>query len=176
MALPYHLFVISTQVPTEVRKFCKLDETGDSLVRAAMSQMNASAPQIPNGMMTERGPLWKSPAMAAPSWSPESAFILPDVMVDNTEEFVARDPLLNAYRQNLDTMDVQISELAKLGPDHPVIKQSKDKREALTRKYDDLRAEQASKYRAAYLDRLGMKDHGVHPDVPKNVSKSITVD
>lgn len=27
-----------------------------------------------------------------------------------------------------------------------------------------------------YLDRLGMIDHGVHPDVPKNVSKSITVD
>jgi hypothetical protein len=26
------------------------------------------------------------------------------------------------------------------------------------------------------LDRLGMTDHGVHPDVPKNVSKSITVD
>ncbi len=30
--------------------------------------------------------------------------------------------------------------------------------------------------KAAYLDRLGIKDHGVHPDVPKNVSKSITVD
>ena len=27
-----------------------------------------------------------------------------------------------------------------------------------------------------YLDALGFKDHGVHPDVPKNVSKSITVD
>jgi len=27
-----------------------------------------------------------------------------------------------------------------------------------------------------HLDRLGIKDHGVHPDVPKNVSKSITVD
>ncbi|MEM9491726.1 MAG: glutamine--fructose-6-phosphate aminotransferase, partial [Myxococcota bacterium] len=27
-----------------------------------------------------------------------------------------------------------------------------------------------------YLDRLGLKEHGVHPDVPKNVSKSITVD
>jgi len=26
------------------------------------------------------------------------------------------------------------------------------------------------------LDRLGVRDHGVHPDVPKNVSKSITVD
>jgi len=26
------------------------------------------------------------------------------------------------------------------------------------------------------LDRLNMLDHGVHPDVPKNVSKSITVD
>ena len=26
------------------------------------------------------------------------------------------------------------------------------------------------------LDRLGIMDHGVHPDVPKNVSKSITVD
>ncbi|HOD18543.1 MAG TPA: SIS domain-containing protein [Candidatus Cloacimonadota bacterium] len=26
------------------------------------------------------------------------------------------------------------------------------------------------------LDRLGMVNHGVHPDVPKNVSKSITVD
>ena len=28
----------------------------------------------------------------------------------------------------------------------------------------------------AYLDRLQWIDHGVHPDVPKNVSKSITVD
>jgi glutamine---fructose-6-phosphate transaminase (isomerizing) len=28
----------------------------------------------------------------------------------------------------------------------------------------------------AYLDRIGIKEHGVHPDVPKNVSKSITVD
>jgi glucosamine 6-phosphate synthetase-like amidotransferase/phosphosugar isomerase protein len=27
-----------------------------------------------------------------------------------------------------------------------------------------------------YLDRLGIIDHGVHPDSPKNVSKSITVD
>jgi magnesium chelatase family protein len=27
----------------EVRKFCKLDETGDSLIRAAMSQLNLSA-------------------------------------------------------------------------------------------------------------------------------------
>jgi glucosamine 6-phosphate synthetase-like amidotransferase/phosphosugar isomerase protein len=27
-----------------------------------------------------------------------------------------------------------------------------------------------------YLDRLGIADHGVHPDAPKNVSKSITVD
>jgi len=30
--------------------------------------------------------------------------------------------------------------------------------------------------KAAYLDQLGIQDHGVHPDVPKNVSKSITVD
>jgi len=30
--------------------------------------------------------------------------------------------------------------------------------------------------KAAYLDRLGFIGHGVHPDVPKNVSKSITVD
>ncbi|MCC7383491.1 MAG: SIS domain-containing protein [Deltaproteobacteria bacterium] len=28
----------------------------------------------------------------------------------------------------------------------------------------------------AYLDALGLREHGVHPDVPKNVSKSITVD
>ena len=27
-----------------------------------------------------------------------------------------------------------------------------------------------------YLDRLTVADHGVHPDAPKNVSKSITVD
>jgi hypothetical protein len=26
------------------------------------------------------------------------------------------------------------------------------------------------------LDAAGVRDHGVHPDVPKNVSKSITVD
>jgi len=30
--------------------------------------------------------------------------------------------------------------------------------------------------KAQHLDRLGIRDHGVHPDVPKNVSKSITVD
>ena len=30
--------------------------------------------------------------------------------------------------------------------------------------------------KAHYLDRLGVQGHGVHPDVPKNVSKSITVD
>lgn len=30
--------------------------------------------------------------------------------------------------------------------------------------------------KAQYLDRIGFKNHGVHPDVPKNVSKSITVD
>jgi glucosamine--fructose-6-phosphate aminotransferase (isomerizing) len=33
-----------------------------------------------------------------------------------------------------------------------------------------------SRRKKAYLDRLGFVDHGVHPDVPKNVSKSITVD
>jgi len=27
-----------------------------------------------------------------------------------------------------------------------------------------------------YLDALHVADHGVHPDAPKNVSKSITVD
>ena len=30
--------------------------------------------------------------------------------------------------------------------------------------------------KARWLDALGLADHGVHPDVPKNVSKSITVD
>jgi len=33
-----------------------------------------------------------------------------------------------------------------------------------------------SKLKMAYLDRLNIREHGVHPDVPKNVSKSITVD
>jgi glutamine---fructose-6-phosphate transaminase (isomerizing) len=33
-----------------------------------------------------------------------------------------------------------------------------------------------SERKAAFLDALGVLDHGVHPDVPKNVSKSITVD
>jgi len=33
-----------------------------------------------------------------------------------------------------------------------------------------------SMLKVRYLDGIGMKDHGVHPDVPKNVSKSITVD
>ncbi len=33
-----------------------------------------------------------------------------------------------------------------------------------------------SEKKLAYLEALGLKDHGVHPDVPKNVSKSITVD
>jgi hypothetical protein len=27
-----------------------------------------------------------------------------------------------------------------------------------------------------YLNRVHIENHGVHPDVPKNVSKSITVD
>ena len=30
--------------------------------------------------------------------------------------------------------------------------------------------------KAAHLNHLGVIAHGVHPDVPKNVSKSITVD
>lgn len=33
-----------------------------------------------------------------------------------------------------------------------------------------------SEGKAQYLDSIGLADHGVHPDVPKNVSKSITVD
>ncbi|MGE0791367.1 MAG: SIS domain-containing protein [Sandaracinaceae bacterium] len=33
-----------------------------------------------------------------------------------------------------------------------------------------------SERKMAYLEGLGKRDHGVHPDVPKNVSKSITVD
>jgi glucosamine 6-phosphate synthetase-like amidotransferase/phosphosugar isomerase protein len=33
-----------------------------------------------------------------------------------------------------------------------------------------------SEKKMAYLAELGFRDHGVHPDVPKNVSKSITVD
>jgi fructoselysine-6-P-deglycase FrlB-like protein len=33
-----------------------------------------------------------------------------------------------------------------------------------------------SEKKAAYLDAAGVEEHGVHPDVPKNVSKSITVD
>lgn len=33
-----------------------------------------------------------------------------------------------------------------------------------------------SALKMAYLDRLGVVDHGVDPDTPKNVSKSITVD
>jgi len=35
---------------------------------------------------------------------------------------------------------------------------------------------QMSLRKAEWLDRMGVRDHGVHPDVPKNVSKSITVD
>lgn len=33
-----------------------------------------------------------------------------------------------------------------------------------------------SELKMTYLDELGVADHGVHPDAPKNVSKSITVD
>ncbi|MFK7990811.1 MAG: SIS domain-containing protein [Sandaracinaceae bacterium] len=33
-----------------------------------------------------------------------------------------------------------------------------------------------SERKMAHLEAMGLKDHGVHPDVPKNVSKSITVD
>jgi glucosamine 6-phosphate synthetase-like amidotransferase/phosphosugar isomerase protein len=39
-----------------------------------------------------------------------------------------------------------------------------------------LLALQMSIRKMRYLDKLGMIEHGVHPDVPKNVSKSITVD
>jgi len=35
---------------------------------------------------------------------------------------------------------------------------------------------QMSVLKMEYLNRLGVADHGVHPDAPKNVSKSITVD
>ena len=38
-----HLTCNADMRVAEVRKFCKLDETGDSLIRAAMSQMNLSA-------------------------------------------------------------------------------------------------------------------------------------
>jgi len=33
-----------------------------------------------------------------------------------------------------------------------------------------------SELKMEYLDALKVVDHGVHPDSPKNVSKSITVD
>ncbi|HNV72954.1 MAG TPA: glutamine--fructose-6-phosphate aminotransferase, partial [Candidatus Ozemobacteraceae bacterium] len=35
---------------------------------------------------------------------------------------------------------------------------------------------QMSRRKMEFLDRLEINEHGVHPDVPKNVSKSITVD
>ncbi len=35
---------------------------------------------------------------------------------------------------------------------------------------------QMSSLKLTHLDNLGVREHGVHPDVPKNVSKSITVD
>ena len=54
------------------------------------------------------------------------------------DEMVARDALLNSYRQNLDNIDVQLAELLKLGDDHPTVKQTKARREALLRKYEDL--------------------------------------
>lgn len=72
----------------------------------------------------------------------------------DVEEFLTRDTLLAGYRQNIDQTDVMLAEYAKLGADHPLVKQAKDRRESLQRKYDDLRSEQAAKYRSAYLDRL----------------------
>jgi hypothetical protein len=33
-----------------------------------------------------------------------------------------------------------------------------------------------SELKMEWLDSLGVAEHGVHPDAPKNVSKSITVD
>ena len=72
----------------------------------------------------------------------------------DVDELVARDAMLNSYRQALDSVDVQISEGIKLGKDHPIVKQLNARREAYLKKYDDLRAEQAAKYRAAYIDRL----------------------
>ena len=41
------------------------------------------------------------------------------------DEMIARDALLNNYRQSLDNVDVQIAELQKLGDDHPTVKQTK---------------------------------------------------
>lgn len=72
----------------------------------------------------------------------------------DVEEMVSRDPLLNNYRQALDQIDIQMAELSKLGPDHPMIKQLKSRRESSQKKYDDLHAEQAAKYRSGYMDRL----------------------
>ena len=72
----------------------------------------------------------------------------------DVDELVARDSMLNSYRQALDSVDIQISEAVKLGKDHPLVKQLNARREAYLKKYDDLRAEQAAKYRAAYIDRL----------------------
>ena len=70
------------------------------------------------------------------------------------EQMLAQDPLLNGYRRDLDMIDVALAEMMKLGAGHPMVMQTKDRREALLRKHDDLRSEQAAKYRSAYLDRL----------------------
>ena len=70
------------------------------------------------------------------------------------DEMLARDPLLASYRQTLDASDVGLAEMEKLGPGHPVVKQMKARREAYLKKYDDLRAEQAAKYRASYMEHL----------------------
>jgi tyrosine-protein kinase Etk/Wzc len=73
------------------------------------------------------------------------------------EEMLARDPLIVNYRQQLDNMDVALSEYIKLGEQHPYVKQITARREALMKKYLDARAEQLGKYRASYLDRMKME-------------------
>lgn len=70
------------------------------------------------------------------------------------DEMIARDPLVGAYRQQLDQIDVAIAEYARMGEDHPYLKQLNARRETMMKKYIDTRAEQVGKYRASYLDRL----------------------
>ena len=70
------------------------------------------------------------------------------------EEMMTRDPLVVAYRQQVDAIDVALFEYQKLGEGHPYLKQLNARREITMKKYIDTRAEQLGKYRAGMLDRL----------------------
>ena len=99
----------------------------------------------------------------------------------------------------INTHKIRGSQTVVIAEDHPELRQASGRAPAGSRTYQSVYvalprtndtlmtmfssvvvlqrlALKMSQLKAHYLDRIGIKEHGVHPDVPKNVSKSITVD